>query len=48
MHELKTGLYADEFATFWLFPKWYYHSFALQRNVLLKVLSSKCSNFLFA
>lgn len=48
MHELKTGLYADEFATFWLFPKWHYHPFALQRNVLLKVLSLKSSNFLFA
>ena len=48
MHELKAGLYLDKFVTFWLFPEWFYYSFALQRNVFLKVLSSKCSNFLFA
>ena len=28
MHELKTGLYADKFATFWMFPKSFItHSF---------------------
>ena len=29
MHELKTGLNADKFATFWMFPKSFYHSFDL-------------------
>ena len=24
MHELKTGLNADQFATFWMFPKSFY------------------------
>ena len=26
MHALKTGLNADKFATFWMFPKRFYHS----------------------
>ena len=32
MHALKTGLNynADKFATFWMFPKRFYHSFVLQ------------------
>ena len=29
MHGLKTGLNADKFATFELFPKSFYHSFVL-------------------
>ena len=29
MHELKTGLNADKFATFWMFLKRFYRSFAL-------------------
>ena len=27
MHALKTGLNADKFATFWMYPKRFYHSF---------------------
>ena len=27
MHALKTGLNADKFVTFWMFPKRFYHSF---------------------
>ena len=30
MHARKTGLNADKFATFWMFPKRFYHSFVLQ------------------
>ena len=30
MHELRTGLYADKFATFWMFPERFYHTFVLQ------------------
>ena len=30
MHELKAGLNADKFATFWMLPKSFYHSFILQ------------------
>ena len=26
MHELKAGLNTDKFATFWMFPKGFYHS----------------------
>ena len=33
MHELKTGLYADKFATFWIFPERYYRSFVLQMTL---------------
>ena len=29
MHELKTGLNAEKFATFWMFLKRFYHSFVL-------------------
>ena len=30
MHALKTGLNADKFATFWIFPKRFNHSFVLR------------------
>ena len=33
MHVLKTELNADEFATFWMFPKRFYHSFVLQMTL---------------
>ena len=29
MHELKTGLSADKFTTFWMFAKSFYHSVVL-------------------
>ena len=32
MHELKIGLNADKFASFWMFPKSFYQSFILQKN----------------
>ena len=48
MHELKAGLYANKFATLWMFPEWFYRKFVLHKNILLKVLSSKSSNFLLA
>ena len=32
MHALKTGLTADKFATFWVFPKRFYHSFVRNYN----------------
>ena len=35
MHALKTGLYADKFATFWMFPKRFYHLFVLQMTLIL-------------
>ena len=34
MRELKTGLYADKFATFWKFPERIYHSFVLQMTLI--------------
>ena len=48
MHELKAGLYANKFATLWMFPEWFYRTFVLHKNILLQVLSSKSSNFLLA
>ena len=33
MYALKTGLNADKFATFWMFPKRFYHSFVLQTTI---------------
>ena len=33
MHALKTGYDADTFATFWVFPKRFYHSFVLQMTL---------------
>ena len=30
MHAVKTGLNADKFATFWMFPKMFHHSLVLQ------------------
>ena len=30
MHALKSGLNIDKFATFWMFPERFYHSFVLQ------------------
>ena len=32
MHELKAGLNADKFATFWMLPKSFDHSFVLQTS----------------
>ena len=34
MHELKTGLYADKFARFWIFPESFYKSFVLQMTLI--------------
>ena len=34
MHELKAGLYADKFATFWMLPKSFYHSIVLQMTFM--------------
>ena len=34
MHALKSALHADKFATFWMFPKKFYHSFVLQMTLL--------------
>ena len=34
MHALKTGLNTDKFATFWMFPKRFYHSFVLQMTLI--------------
>ena len=34
MHELKTGLYADKFATFWIFLERFYRSFVLQMTLI--------------
>ena len=34
MHELKAGLNADKFATFWMLPKSFYHSFVLQMTFM--------------
>ena len=34
MHELKTGLNADKFASFWMFPKIFYHSFVLSMTLI--------------
>ena len=32
MHELKIGLNADKFASFWMFPIGFYHSFFFEKN----------------
>ena len=34
MRALKTGLTADKFATFWMFPKSVYHSLVLQMTLI--------------
>ena len=34
MHDLKTGLYADKLATFWMFPERFYRSFVLQMTLI--------------
>ena len=34
MHELKAGLNADKFVTFWILPKRFYHSFVLQMTFM--------------
>ena len=34
MHVLKTGLNANKFATFWMFPKRFYLSFVLQMTLI--------------
>ena len=34
MHELKAGLNAKKFATFWMLPKSFYHSFVLQMTFM--------------
>ena len=34
MHVLKTGLNADKFATFWVFPKRCYQLFVLQMTLI--------------
>ena len=39
MHELKAGLNADKFATFWMLPKSFYPSFVLQMTFMLSTTS---------
>ena len=34
MHELKAGLNAKKFATFWMLPKSFYHSFVSQMTFM--------------
>ena len=34
MRGLKTGLYADKFATFWMFPESFCRSFVLQMSLI--------------
>ena len=34
MHALKTGLNADKFATYWMFPRRFYESFVLQMTLI--------------
>ena len=34
MHELKAGLNAKKFATLWMLPKSFYHSFVLQMTFM--------------
>ena len=34
MRELKTALYANKFATFWMFPERFYRSFVLQMTLI--------------
>ena len=34
MHELKAGLNTDKFATFWMLPKRFHHSFVLQMTYI--------------
>ena len=34
MHELKAGLNADKFVTFWILPKRFYHSLVLQMTFM--------------
>ena len=34
IHALMTGLNAEKFATFWMFPKRFYHSFVLQMTLI--------------
>ena len=33
MHALKTGLNADKFAGFWMFPKRFYHLFIFEMTL---------------
>ena len=39
MHELKTGLYADKCATFWMFPEGFYRSFVWQIALIHSTMS---------
>ena len=39
MHELKTGLYADKLATFWVFPEGFYHLFVVQMTLVHFIIS---------
>ena len=39
MHELKTRLYADKFATFCMFPERFYRSFVLQITLIHSTIS---------
>ena len=34
MHELKTGVYDNKFATFWMFLERFYHSLILQTTLI--------------
>ena len=39
MHELKTGVYADKFATFWMFPERHYGSLVSQTTLIHPTIS---------
>ena len=38
MQELKTGLNADKFAIFWMFPERFCRSFVLQTTLILSTI----------
>ena len=40
MQALKKGLNTDKFATFWMFPKRFYHSFFFQMTLILYTLEA--------
>ena len=42
MHELKTGLNADKFVTFWKFPESFYHSFVFVNDPLSNIVPLPC------
>ena len=45
MRELKAGLNANKFATFWMLPKNFYHSFVLQMTLYNGLNASSLTRF---